>query len=402
MRIQRLGNKKNQTKKNRMKYLITIISICVLATGCITPHAVPLNDGLKSAEDEQRLWRRVQKEQEAINSSGFLYHEPELENYLNRIVEKLQAHSIAPDFQIQIKVLQDPNLNAFAYPNGVIYIHSGILARMDNEAQLAALLSHEMTHCTHRHSLRVIRSIKDRPAYIAAVQDTLAKISAVQEVARLLGATGSMAAVSGYTRELESEADQVGLDLMAKANYDPTEALRLFEYLKQEIEAEGIEEPFFFGTHPNIQQRIENVKDWLANDNNKKHAVVKNTAEFQARMQRVLLTNARLDLRLGRFDVAQKTVAKYLGMQPNDARAYYLFGEILRQRNRQDDAGSAVSYYEKAISLDPSYPEPHKALGLMHYKEGQRQLAKKFFEACLLLSPNTSDKAYIQGYLKKL
>jgi predicted Zn-dependent protease len=211
-----------------------------------------------------------------------------------------------------------------------------------------------------------------------------------------------MAAVSGYTRELESEADQVGLDLMAKANYDSTEALRLFEHLKQEIEAEGIEEPFFFGTHPNIQQRIENVKDWLANDNNKKHAVVKNTAEFQARMQRVLLTNARLDLRLGRFDVAQKTVAKYLGMQPNDARAYYLFGEILRQRNRQDDAGSAVSYYEKAISLDPSYPEPHKALGLMHYKEGQRQLAKKFFEACLLLSPNTSDKAYIQGYLKKL
>jgi len=302
-------------------------------------------EDLKSADDEQLLWRRVQKEQEALNNSGFLYHEPELENYLNRIVKKLQAHSIAPDFQIQSKVLKDPNLNAFAYPNGVIYIHTGILARMDNEAQLAALLSHEMTHCTHRHSLRVIRSIKDRPAYIAAVQDTLAKISAVQEVARLLGATGSMAAVSGYSRELESEADQVGLDLMAKASYDLTEALNLFEHLKQEIEAEEIEEPFFFGTHPNVQQRIENVKDWLANDNSEKHNVVKDTAEFQARLQRVALTNARLDLRLGRFDIAQKAVTKYLGRHPNDARAYYLFGEILRQRDRQDDARTAVSYY---------------------------------------------------------
>ncbi|CAB1063116.1 hypothetical protein D1BOALGB6SA_7899 [Olavius sp. associated proteobacterium Delta 1] len=383
-----------------MKYFIIIISICALTAGCITPHAVPLNEGLKSTEDEQHLWRRVQKEQEAINNSGFLYHEPELENYLNRIVQKLQAHSIAPDFEIQIKVIKDPNLNALAYPNGVIYIHSGILARMDNEAQLAALLSHEMTHCTHRHSLRVIRSIKDRPAYIAAVQDTLANISAVQKVARLLGAIGSMAAVSGYTRELESEADQVGLDLMTKANYDSTEALRLFEHLKQEIEAEGIEEPFFFGTHPNVQQRIENVSDWLAGDNRVKHAVVKNTAEFQARMQGVVLTNARLDLRLGRFDIAQKTVAKYLAMQPNDARAYYLFGEIFRQRDRRDDAKTAVSYYEKAISLDPSYPEPHKAMGLMHYKEGEKQRAKKYFESCLLLSPNTSDKAYIQGYLK--
>ena len=228
----------------------------------------------------------------------------------------------------------------------------------------------------------------------------MAKISAVQDVARLLGATGSMAAVSGYTRELENEADQVGLDLMAKANYDSTQALSLFEHLKQEIEAEKIQEPFFFGTHPNVQQRIENVSDWLAGNNKDKHTVVKNTAEFQARLQRVILTNARLDLRLGRFDIAQKTVAKYLGMRPNDARAYYLFGEILRQRNRQDDAGIAVSYYEKAIALDPSYPEPHKAMGLIHYKEGDKQLAKKFFESCLLLSPNASDKAYIQGYLK--
>ncbi len=287
-----------------------------------------------------------------------------------------------------------------AYPNGVIYVHTGILARMDNEAQLAALLSHEITHCTHRHSLRVIRSLKDRPAYIAAVQQTLARNSVVQGLARVLGATGSMAAVAGYTRELENEADQVGLDLMAKANYDPKEALKLFEHLKQEIEAEKMEEPFFFGTHPNVQQRIENVRDWLAKDKQEKHTVVKNTAEFQARLQRVVLANARLDLRLGRFEFAQKTVEKYLDMQPNDARAYYLFGEILKQRDRQDDARTAVSYYEKAILLDPSFPEPHKTMGLIHYKEGEKQLAKKFFESYLLLSPDASDKAYIQGYLK--
>jgi len=167
-----------------------------------------------------------------------------------------------------------------------------------------------------------------------------------------------------------------------------------------DIEAEKIGEPFFFGTHPNIQQRIDNVNGWLAQDHKIRQAAVKNTAEFQARLQRVLLANARLDLRLGRFDIARKTVAKYLEMRPDDARAYYLFGEILRQRNRRADAGAALGYYKKAISLDPSYPEPLKAMGLVHYKEGQKQLAKKFFESCLLLSPNTSDKAYIQGYLK--
>lgn len=390
----------NRGRKSRIKPLLIIIAICALASGCITPQAVPLNEELNSAADEQLLWRRVQKEQAVLNDSGFLYHEPQLENYLDRVVSKLQAHSIAPDFRIQIKVLKDPSLNALAYPNGVIYIHTGILARMNNEAQLAALLSHEMTHCTHRHSLRVIRSIKDRPAYLAAVQNSLAKISAVQEVARLLGAAGSMVAVSGYTRELESEADQVGLDLMAKANYDSKEALKLFEHLKLEIEAEAIAQPFFFGTHPNVQQRIANARQWLARGLDENRGAVKNTAEFEVRLQGVLLTNARLDLRLGRFEVARKTVAKYLTTQPADARAYYLLGEILRQRNRQDDARAAVGYFEKAIALDPSYPEPHKAIGLIHYKEGEKQLAKKFFESCLLLSPNASDNAYIRGYLK--
>ncbi len=382
-----------------MKKISILFILCTLA-GCITPQAIPVNDALNSAEDERRLWKQVEAEQDVINNSGLLYPDPQLESYLNRIVKKLQAHSLAPDLDIRIKVLKDPHLNAFAYPNGVIYVHTGILARMDNEAQLAALLAHEMTHCTHRHSLRVIRSIKDRPAGIAAVQNTLAKISAVQEVARLLGAAGLTVAVSGYSRSLETEADLVGLDLMSKADYDSYEALNLFKHLRQEIEDEGIEASYFFSSHPNVQQRIDNARNWLAENHTDRQFAQTNTAEFQSRLQRVILTNARLDLRRGRFDLAQKTVAKYLKVKPDDARAYYLLGEISRQRDDQDDAQSAVSYFEKAILLDPNYPEPHRAMGLIHYKVGKKQLAKKFFESCLLLSPNASDQAYIRDYLK--
>ncbi|UCD80625.1 MAG: M48 family metalloprotease, partial [Desulfobacterales bacterium] len=236
---------------------------------------------------------------------------------------------------------------------------------------------------------------------IAAIQESLARISVVQEVARVLGLAGSMAAVTGYTRELETEADLVGLDLMAKANYDVREALTLFDHLKQEIEAEGGKEPFFFGTHPNVEQRIENAKNWLAGTNTEKISTIKNTEEFEFRLQKMILANVRLDLRMGRFDIAQNTAAKYLARRPNDAQAYFLYGEILRQRDRQDDARAAVDYFKKSISLDPSFPDPHKSMGLILYKEGEKNLAKKFFESGLLLSPNASDSAYIRGYLKK-
>ena len=262
---------------------------------------------------------------------------------------------------------------------------------MDNEAQLAALLAHEMVHCTHRHSFRALRSIKDR---------TQAIIPTDRELSQLLHKTGSIASISGLTRELEIEADRVGLDLTVKANYDPREVLKLFELLKQEIEIEGIEEPYFFGSHPNVQQRIENINNWLAEKYRGKITGVKNKDVFQSRISRLVLDNARLDLRQGRFFVAQRTVEKFLAVKPKDARAYYLLGEIFRQRGRQDDAATAIKNYEKSISLNPSFAEPHKAMGLIHFKDGEKLLAKKYFESCLLLAPDTADKAYLQGYLK--
>ena len=368
-----------------------MITVCCLTAGCATLRSVPVTEALLSSEEEQMLWRRAQEEQDVINGSGVLYQDAEIENYLNQIAKKLHTNSISPDISFQIKVVKDPNLNAFAFPNGVIYIHTGILARMDNEAQLAALLAHEMVHCTHRHSIRVLRSIKDR---------TQAKTATVRELAQFLGITGSIASINGYTRELETEADRVGLDLAVKANYDPREVLKLFELLKQEIEIEGIEEPYFFGTHPNVRQRIENVNNWLAEKFREKITSIKNTDVFRSKISRLVLDNARLDLRQGRFLVAQRTVEKFLTVKPDDARAYFLLGEIFRQRCRQDDATAAIKYYEKSISLNPSFPEPHKAMGLIHYKDGEKRLAKKYFESCLLLSPDTADKAYIQGYLK--
>jgi Tfp pilus assembly protein PilF len=61
----------------------------------------------------------------------------------------------------------------------------------------------------------------------------------------------------------------------------------------------------------------------------------------------------------------------------------------------------ALKNYNRAITLDPGYAAPHKAIGLIHYKKGHHALAKKFFESCLQLSPNAPDKAYIQGYLRQ-
>lgn len=384
-----------------MKYFVIILSVCFLAAACATPPAVSVNEALQAGKEEKMLWRQANEEQRVIENSGWLYNDAEIETYLNAVAAKLKAFADSPDISFKIKIINDPNLNAFAFPNGVIYVHTGVLARMENEAQLAALLAHEMTHCTHRHSLRALMSQKDRLDNKSTPQQSFAKVAMFQELARILGVNGSMAAVTGYTREFEAEADRAGLDLMTKAGYDPRQALNLFEHLRQEIENQGIKEPFFFGTHPSVQQRIKNADRWLANEYSGKNAGLVNADMFRSRLDKLVLDNARLDLRIGRFYIARKNVEMYLQRHQDDAGAHYLLGEIYRQQGRRKDARIAIKHYRRAIELDPSFAAPHKAMGLMHYKKGERRLAQKFFETCLLLSPNAPDRAYIQGYLKR-
>jgi predicted Zn-dependent protease len=383
-----------------MKYLVIIVAVCCLAAGCATPAPVSVNEALLAGEDEIMLWQRAREEQAVIDNSGWLYRDAKIESYLNEVAAKLNAHSIAPQIRFKIKIINDPSLNAFAFPNGVIYVHTGLLARMENEAQLAALLAHEMTHCTHRHTLRVLVSRKNSSGLMTAANRPPEPVTMFRELAQILGVNRSFSAVSGYTREFEAEADRVGLDLMAKAGYDSRQALNLFEHLQQEIVNEQIKEPYLFGTHPVVKQRIDNAESWLADHYPGKHAGSIKQEIFRSRMDKLLLDNARLDLQIGRFQIARRSAENYLHRHQNDAGAHYLLGEIFRQQDRKTDTGAAIKHYQQAIELDPSFPAPYKAMGLMHYKKGQRRLAKKFFESCLLLSPDAPDKAYIQGYLK--
>jgi tetratricopeptide (TPR) repeat protein len=113
------------------------------------------------------------------------------------------------------------------------------------------------------------------------------------------------------------------------------------------------------------------------------------------------LYNASLDLKAGRFRAARRGAEKYLTIRKDDPSAYFLVGEILRQRGEAEDDMRAKDFYEKAITLDPSYPDPHKAIGLIYFKEGAWMLAKRSFESSLALSPHMQDRAYIQGYLQE-
>jgi predicted Zn-dependent protease len=360
----------------------------VIATGCAAPKVDVVKEDLLVSDDEQMIWQKALEEQKDLNASGVLLQDEELHTYLNQVVRNLRPDNLPADMTFRVLVIRDSFLNAFAFPNGTIYLNTGFLARMENEAQLAALLAHEMAHCTQRHSLRVLRSIRESSKFIGSLQQSLAGVAMA-------------ATATGIRRDFEIEADIVGLDYMVAADYDPYEALRLLKHLKASIEMEKINEPYFFGTHPRVQARINEVQRLLETSYSDQHGGIKNTEIFFSKVNPVLLENACLDLRSGRFGLAQRGLEKYLQRVQNNARAYYLMGETFRQRGRRGDNAKALSYYRRATLTDPDYPEPRKAIGLIHYKKGHKALAKQFFESCLRLAPDSPDKAYIQSYIKE-
>lgn len=385
----------------RMRPLLLIGMLCCLTLGCTTTQHTLLAEEPDVRAYEKRLWLQAEQSEAILEASDIIYEDQALEHYFQQIVEKIAPPDAKKKFTFRIRVIKDPSLNAFAFPNGVIYIHTGLLARLDNEAQLAALLAHEIAHCTQQHSLRVIKWPENPSTTLASLRPELTRYGQVGNFLALFDETNAMAAVSGYYQSLETEADSEGLELISKAGYEPTEALRLFEHLEHELGAENINDNFPLDTNLWLNKRIENCKNFLNNlkyDHSKK---IKNQLIFLKKIKQVIMDNAFLDLKAGRYRTAQGGAEKYLMIAKDDPALYFLLGEIARQKGGKEANRTAKTFYEKAISMDPSYPDPHKAIGLIYYKERQWALAKRSFESLLSLSPYLPDRSYINTYLKE-
>lgn len=378
--------------------------IILFLTACATTNIKPIsdNDTFALQGDERRIWNRSKEEETRLNKSNLIYDDPELTAYVNEVVQNLVPPNVQKmGITIEVKIVKNPLLNAFAYPNGVIYVHTGILAKMDNEAQLSTLLGHEMTHITHRHAVQQNRTVKNTTAVLATLQMASIPFGVYGNLANLLGSVGTVAAVTGYSRELETEADINGMDLMVTAGYDPHEAPKLFRYLKSDLEKNDVKEPFFFGSHPRLQERIENFEK-LSEMAYAGKTGVKGEERFNLLISNLLLDNAMMDLDMGRYSSAQEGVEKYLRMQPDSAKGHFCLGEIYRQRGENQDNQRAEKEYRLALSCDQNYPPPHKGLGIIYYKQGTANKSIDEFEKYLQLLPDAFDKEYIHQYIQYL
>lgn len=192
------------------------------------------------------------------------YDNPALQAYVQKVGEGVAAHSHRSNLIYRFTVLNSTEVNAFALPGGYVYITRGLLAYLNTEAELAAVLGHEIGHVTARHAVRQ-QSAATVTGLLGSVFAGAVGVQGAQDVVNVLG----NAMLQGYGREHELEADRLGAEYLARSGYDPHAMIEVIGILKdqeqfevQQAKEEGREPHVYhgvFASHPDNDQRLQQV-----------------------------------------------------------------------------------------------------------------------------------------------
>ncbi len=247
-----------------MKLLQHLLLITVLANlaGCATNPVTGDQDFvLMSEQEEISLGRNYHKQ---ILQEMPAYKDPALTAYVNQVGQRVARVSHRAELDFHFTVVDSPQVNAFALPGGYVYVNRGLLAYLDSEAELAAVLGHEVGHVTARHGVRQ-QSASTAAGVAGAILQATTGVQGSQDLFNVFG----KAILSGYGREHELESDRLGAQYLARAGYDPQAMLDVIGVLKnQEIWAKQLAREKgtapanyhgVFASHPDNDRRLQEV-----------------------------------------------------------------------------------------------------------------------------------------------
>jgi predicted Zn-dependent protease len=394
-------------KRKQMLAGLTV-AVAALAAGC-APRVTPIGPGyvFRPEKDELRLWEQADKESAALQASGKLNRDPELERYVQSVLVRLigQNRQAYLPLKLRVFILDDPSINAFALPNGDIIVHTGILARMRNEAQLATLLGHELTHNTRRH----MYCWREKAYGSSGAYSYIAVLSSVgggniQNLASGVSGLIARAAIYGYSRENEQEADRVGLTLAAQAGYDPHQGAEMFRAALAATDPRDRRFNFFYSTHPKMEQRVEDCDALIKQMPSELLAGATDLGQDRYLTAAIELIHGEVERQIaqGKYALADETLTFLAQARPEDADTFAHRGDLYRARAAAGDRDQARAAYERALELDPDQARAHRGLGLLCAQEGEKESAVENLRKYTEEAKDAPDVPYIQKYITQL
>jgi len=388
-----------------------------------------------------------------FDREGLVLEDEATNAYLKRVGEVLLPRGLKLEHVLwKFRALRDSVPNAFALPNGSIYITTGLLALMDNESQVASVIAHEMTHVLRRHTYVQNRSNRKKflTMNIMAAVGAYAPGGVAGAVITIVTAVAPfivLATMFGYNRDLEREADLKGIDMMIAAEYPPEEMVKTMKVLNQDIEGEEIR--YFYNDHPALQERINYLNSYLGARADKVTPQMELNREKNAyftKTESIMRHDIQLAINAARFRSAVYLAQRLVEFRPNSSENVFLLAEAYRnlgprspqltekeltnsakkdaakkrakrtpeeeerdllatatgQQNWKTHQQRAEELYQRTTSLDNPFPATHRGLGMLYEKLGRPNEAVTEYEKYLELAPSAMDRERIQKRIEAL
>lgn len=355
----------------------------LLAAGCLARNPATGRTEISFYSDKQEINLGRQAVPSIIQESGGLFRDAALAAYIDGIGQKLVAASDRPfippedrSFRYAFHLLNSSEVNAFALPGGQIFVTRGIIARLSDEAELAAVIGHEIGHVAARHGVHHMQSgmgmellIRLGAIVLSAKNPDLMGADEIAGAARV----GALALQMKYSRDDETQSDTLGMKYAAKAGWDPRGMIRVQEVLKS---LQGKDPKAFealFRSHPPSDDRIENARDWIA----KRFAGQDLDAAYTTRAEDFRTETASLreaQKAYARHEEGVKAMAPIAGKKQ----------EIASPEGKKS-AETAHAAFDEAIRMSPDQAPFHASRGLLHFLQGNAEPAGRSLERAVSL-----------------
>jgi predicted Zn-dependent protease len=451
---------------NTKRVLVAALCVCLIITtpGFAQQNPTPpppaqptptfVKDDFKFGKVDLELLEQVNLLDRRFEREGLVFEDPAINAYLLGIGNALLPKGlVAENVSWKFRALRDPVPNAFALPNGSIYITTGLLALLDNESQVAAILAHEMTHVLRRHTYLQNRS--NRKKFLT--MNIMAAVGVWNPLGGIAGAAISIiTAVApfivvltmfGYSRDLEREADLKGIDMMLSAEYPPEEMVKALALLGNDIEGEQIK--LFYNDHPELRDRINYLSKYLGDRADViTHAMELNREKnaYFVRTEAVTRHDIQLAINAARFRTAVYLAQRLVDFHPQSSENVFLLAEAYRtlgprspqltekeltnsakkdavkkrekrtpeeeelelmakepgQQNWKSNQQKAEELYRRALGLENPAPVAHRGLAMLYEKLGRKDEAIAEYQKYLDLAPVAVDRERIQRRMEAL
>jgi beta-barrel assembly-enhancing protease len=388
-------------------------------------------ESLPIDDDEWRLIEESQDLEGYFNAQSLLYTEPNALDLVRRVGHDIRPQPADDYIEYEFFVLRDPSPNAFALPNGHVYVHTGMLARLSDEDQLAALLAHEINHVAGHHGIVNHRATRKK-TIAGMVLGGLGGWGAVISI-------GLQTSVYGYSRDLEQEADDRAIEVLLASPYDPHALPEVFDILGRDYEGLSPRTPTVWSTHPEVRARAETSRALVAGTvRRERHRDAFEAAVMDMRAM-TIEDYVQDDFPHTAVALAESLVERY----PNDPQLLQLLGDAWqgmgaqgpidpatlsdsdKRQNRRDrvrktraqrlaelletEEGRAAyaanlkraeETYQRVIATDPTFAPAYRGLGEVYEQQKRTRDAAEAYLTYVKQAPEAPDRSIVVGRLR--